>query len=183
MNIANKLTLSRVAMIPAFLFLFWFPPFGVYGRYAAAGVFILAAFTDYLDGALARRYGLITNFGKFMDPLADKLMVCAALVALTGTGEINAWVTIFIVSREFIVTGVRLIAAEQGVVIAADRLAKLKTVVQIITVAFYIFGFQNLFSFLKYAGFVLLGLTVLLTVASACGYIIKNIGLFKKGEL
>ena len=182
MNIANKLTVLRVIMIPLFLFAFWSPLFGGYGRYIAAGVFILASLTDLFDGMLARKYNLITNFGKFMDPLADKLLVCAALIALVETGDIKAWFVIIIVCREFIVTGVRLVAAEQNIVIAADKLAKLKTVTQIITVIFFVLELQKINSVFEIAGGVLIVFTVLLTVVSAYGYISKNLSLFR-GEI
>jgi len=179
MNIANRLTVLRVVLIPIFLFTFWFPAFGAYGRYAAAAVFVLASFTDMLDGMLARRLNLITNFGKFMDPLADKLLVSAALVALTEAGDVGPWFVIIIVSREFVVTGVRLIAAERGVVIAADKLAKLKTVAQIITVVFFLVGpFKPGLPY-EIAGYSLMIFTVVLSVASAYGYVSKNISIFK----
>ena len=181
-NAANRLTILRVFMIPLFLFALWSPWFDGYNRYIAAAVFSLASLTDLIDGWVARRFNQITNFGKFMDPLADKLLVSAALIALTEAGEIAAWITIIIISREFIVTGIRVVAAERGVVIAADGLAKIKTTAQLFTVIFFILQFQNINSIFDITGFALLMLTVLLSVVSACGYIVKNISIFNDNE-
>ena len=179
MNIANKLTVLRVLMIPFFLFALWSPIFGEYGRIAAAFVFIAASITDFIDGWIARKYDIITNFGKFMDPLADKLLVSAALIALTQTGEIAAWVVIILIGREFIVTGVKMIAAEQGIVIAADTAAKFKTAAQMTAVIFFILGLQQINQIFETAGSILLGITIVLSIVSAYGYISKNISIFR----
>lgn len=132
MNIANKITMLRIAMIPFFmvLMLIQFP----YHMEAALGVFLLASLTDKLDGHLARKYNLITDFGKFMDPLADKLLVTGAFVILIQLGRIEAWIVFVILAREFAVSGLRSLAAAQNVVIAASNFGKIKTVIQIVAI-------------------------------------------------
>ena len=120
MNLPNKLTTFRVILIPFFVFFLLAPYFEGYGNYIALVIFIVASLTDFLDGKIARKYNLVTNFGKFMDPLADKLLVCSALICLIALDRIPAWIVIVIISREFIISGFRLIAADNGVVIAAS---------------------------------------------------------------
>ena len=120
MNLPNKLTLFRVVLIPFFVFFLLAPYFEGYGNYIAVAIFIVASITDFLDGKIARKYNLVTNFGKFMDPLADKLLVCSALICLIQLELIPAWVVIIIIAREFIISGFRLVASDNGVVIAAD---------------------------------------------------------------
>ena len=121
MNLPNKLTVLRVIMIPFFVVsLLAFHGEVRLLRNLAAAIFIVASLTDMLDGKIARKYNLVTNFGKFMDPLADKLLVCSALICLIELGQLPSWMVIIIVSREFIISGFRLIAAEQGIVIAAS---------------------------------------------------------------
>ena len=141
MNLPNKLTLLRVIMIPIFVvvLLSSLVPAPL-NRYIAVVIFILASFTDYLDGHIARKYNLVTNFGKFMDPLADKLLVSSAMISMVSMGDIPAWIVIIIISREFIITGFRLIAVENGVVIAASWWGKIKTVSQMIMIIVVISG-------------------------------------------
>jgi len=134
MNLPNKLTILRMIMIPVFLVVLYIPGLGMAGNIAAAAIFILASITDFLDGKIARKYNLVTNFGKFMDPLADKLLVCSALICFTSTGQLPAWITIIIIAREFIISGFRLIAADNGIVIAASYWGKFKTVSQMIMI-------------------------------------------------
>ena len=135
MNLPNKLTVMRVIMIPFFVIsLLAFHGEVRLLRNLAAAIFIVASLTDMLDGKIARKYNLVTNFGKFMDPLADKLLVCSALICLIELGQLPAWMVIIIVSREFIISGFRLIAAEQGIVIAASYWGKFKTTFQMIAV-------------------------------------------------
>ncbi len=146
MNLPNKLTIFRVILIVPFVLLLlggyaqwdWFlAVFGgivEYTDYIALGIFIVASLTDMLDGKIARKYNLVTNFGKFMDPLADKLLVCAALICLIELDRIPAWIVIIIISREFIISGFRLIAADNRVVIAANYWGKFKTAFQMIIV-------------------------------------------------
>ena len=127
MNLPNKLTILRVIMIPFFVF-FMLWPVVPYSNIIAVLIFCVASFTDFLDGYLARRDGLVTNFGKFMDPLADKLLVGAALICLVETGQLPAWAVVIIISREFIISGFRLVASDNGIVIAASYWGKSKTV-------------------------------------------------------
>ncbi|HHW91619.1 MAG TPA: CDP-diacylglycerol--glycerol-3-phosphate 3-phosphatidyltransferase [Firmicutes bacterium] len=132
MNLANKLTIVRIILVPIFmLFVLLKIP---YGDFIAAGVFGLAAATDSLDGYIARKRKEVTKFGKFIDPLADKLLVTAALLSLVELGRLGAWVAMIIIGREFAVTGLRVIAASEGIVIAASKLGKLKTVFQIMAI-------------------------------------------------
>ena len=168
MNLPNKLTCMRMALIPVFL-LFFYAPFAA-GRYLSLAVFILASLTDTADGYIARRDGLVTDFGKFMDPLADKLLVCSALIALVDTGEIAAWVVILIIAREFVISGFRLIAADKGVVIAAGMWGKVKTVVQMVLVIALLLGIPALDGFVK----ILTAAAVILTIVSLIDYIRKN---------
>ncbi len=121
-------------MIPFFVFFMFAPYFEGYGNYIALAIFIVASLTDLLDGKIARKYNLVTNFGKFMDPLADKLLVCSAMICLIETGQLAAWIVIVIIAREFIISGFRLIAADNGVVIAASYWGKFKTAFQMLMV-------------------------------------------------
>lgn len=132
MNLPNKLTILRIILVPVFMFvlLVKIP----YGQLFAALIFIIAASTDGLDGYIARKRKQITNFGKIMDPLADKLLVSAALISLVQLGQISGWVAVIIIGREFAVTGLRSVAAAEGLVISASKLGKLKTVSQIIAI-------------------------------------------------
>lgn len=171
MNLPNKITVFRVCMIPVFLVLLLVP--GIpYGRYLAAGVFILASLSDLLDGYIARKNNLVTNFGKFMDPLADKLLVCSALICFVELRLLPSWVVIIIISREFIISGFRLIASDNGVVIAAGWWGKIKTTVQMILSIMLIIHidhpvYQVLEQIMTY-------LAVILTVVSLIDYIVKN---------
>ncbi len=142
MNLPNKLTVLRVFMIPLFLYFILLSPFKENYNYLAIAVFVIASFTDFLDGYIARKYNLVTNFGKFMDPLADKLLVSSALISLTYLGELNVIVVIIILSREFIITGFRTVASDAGIVIAASKWGKAKTVSQMIMIP-YIMLFLN----------------------------------------
>jgi len=141
MNLPNKLTTLRVIMIPFFVFfLLWQNGENYTFRMIALALFIIASLTDLLDGKIARKYNLVTNFGKFMDPLADKLLVCSALICLIELNALPAWMVIIIISREFIISGFRLIASDNGVVIAASYWGKFKTTFQMVSVVlFWIF--------------------------------------------
>ena len=125
MTTANKLTLSRVAMIPLFIAIMYcdFPGY----RYVALGIYVVASITDFVDGYIARHYNQVSNFGKFMDPIADKLLVTAAMLMFVAEGRMPAWVLLAVIAREFAVTGLRLVAVEQGRVIAAGKSGKIKT--------------------------------------------------------
>ena len=153
MNIANKLTIGRAVAIPFFIF-FLMTDFVPGSKWIALGLFIVASFTDFLDGYIARKYNMVSNFGKFMDPLADKLLVCSALIGLLALGEINVYLVMIIIARDFIISGFRLIAAENGIVIAANMWGKLKTVAQMIMIIVLIanFDFPVLFKTLANSG-------------------------------
>ena len=133
MNLPNKLTILRIIFIPFFLVALYVDAIPG-GKWIALGLFIIAAATDALDGYIARKYNLVTNFGKFMDPLADKLLVSSAMIALIELNRISAIVVIVIIAREFIISGFRLVASDSGVVIAAGNLGKIKTVIQMVMV-------------------------------------------------
>ena len=130
MNLPNILTLARIAVVPVLVLMLYLP--GPKMCLAATVAFIVASVTDIVDGLLARRMGLVTNLGKFLDPLADKLLICSVLIMLVRLGWVEAWVAVVIIGREMAVTGLRAVAADAGVVIAADRFGKLKTIIQTI---------------------------------------------------
>ncbi len=194
MNLPNKLTILRVIMVPFFVVFLLMTPQYMWFKWIAFALFVIASLTDLLDGYLARKYHLVTNFGKFMDPLADKLLVSAALICLTEIGSIPAWMTIVIISREFIISGFRLIAAEKGVVIAAGKLGKWKTAATMVTLAVLMLvvnahglGYQDptqsagtgAFLYLSIAGEVLLWISVILTIVSLIDYLVKNKDVMK----
>lgn len=170
MNLPNKLTLIRVLLIPIFVAVLLVPLGISWQNWLALAIFIIASLTDFADGYLARKYQLITNFGKFMDPLADKLLVCSALVCLTSLGRIAAWMVIVIVAREFIISGLRLVAVDQGVVIAASYWGKFKTVAQMTMIMLLL---ANLTSLAMLAT-IITWLALILTVVSLIDYIAKN---------
>ena len=130
MNLPNKLTVLRIIMVPFFVFFMLAPNMTGINNYIAVAIFIVASLTDLLDGKIARKYNLVTNFGKFMDPLADKLLVCSAMICLIQTGQLAAWIVVIIIAREFIISGFRLVAADNDIVIAASYWGKFKTVSQ-----------------------------------------------------
>ncbi len=179
MNLPNRLTLLRVCMIPLFVVAMLWQSLP-YSNYIAAGLFIAACVTDFFDGYLARKYNLITVFGKFMDPLADKLLVCSALICfLVDENRIMpAWAVIIIISREFIISGFRLVAAERGVTIAASYWGKVKTVVQMIMSILLIFNFSHPVFRILDAIFIVAA--VILTVISLVDYIYKNRDVMKE---
>ncbi|NLC26373.1 MAG: CDP-diacylglycerol--glycerol-3-phosphate 3-phosphatidyltransferase [Fastidiosipila sp.] len=192
MNVPNKLTVLRITLVPLFL-LFMVPIFGdgtfsqfvlsEGGRVIASFIFIIAALTDLLDGLLARRMGLVSNFGKFLDPIADKLLVIAGFAAFVELGRISTFVLMIIVAREFLVTGIRLLAAERGVVIAASWFGKFKAVVQMLTLVFLLiepFITESSYStpglssaYLTFINIMIIA-TLILTLLSAVDYWLKN---------
>ena len=176
MNLPNKLTILRVIMIPFFV-VFMYLDFAA-AKWIALGIFIAAAITDTLDGQIARRRNLVTTFGKFMDPLADKLLVCSAMIALVDQGRIPAWIVIIIIAREFIISGFRLVAADNGIVIAASYWGKFKTVFQMLMVIVLILNIPN--SFFAVLGTVLTYIALALTVVSLIDYIAKNKNVLKE---
>lgn len=171
MNTLNKLTLFRVVMIPFFVVFMLAPIGGAAAKWIALAIFIIASLTDALDGYLARRDNLITDFGKFMDPLADKLLVCSALICLVELDKIPCWVVIIIIAREFIISGFRLIAADNGVVIAASYWGKFKTVSQMVMIILLIADLGGVFYTI---GQIFIYLSMALTVISLIDYLIKN---------
>ena len=180
MNLPNKLTVMRVIMIPFFVIsLLAFQGEVRLLRNLAAAIFIVASLTDMLDGKIARKYNLVTNFGKFMDPLADKLLVCSALICLIELGQLPAWMVIIIVSREFIISGFRLIAAEQGIVIAASYWCKFKTTFQMIAVILMIVNLPVLHILTVACTWIAL----VLTVVSLVDYIAKNHKVLTEGAI
>ena len=179
MNLPNKLTILRTIMIPVFLIFLYIPGLGMTGDVLAAAIFVLASFTDLLDGKIARKYNLVTNFGKFMDPLADKLLVCSALIALVDLDRIPAWVVIIIIAREFIISGFRLIASDNGVVIAASYWGKFKTTFQMLMVIVIIFNINLQLGWLNILGTILIYVALVLTVVSLIDYIAKNKDVLK----
>jgi len=179
MNLPNKITIARVFMIPVFLCIYLIPGIA-YANYIAAAVFIVACLTDALDGYLARKYHLITNFGKFMDPLADKLLVSAALICFVELKLVPAWIIIIIISREFIISGFRLVASDNGVVIAASPIAKFKTSAQMIMSILLIVNFDlPVFNLLEQ---VFIYLSLILTVLSLIDYLYKNRKVLSEGS-
>ena len=177
MNLPNKLTIMRVILIPFFVFFLLSPYFPAYGNYIAVAIFIVASLPDMLDGKIARKYNLVTNFGKFMDPLADKLLVCSAMICLIELDRLAAWIVIVIIAREFIISGFRLVASDNGVVIAASYWGKFKTTFQMLMVIVLILDIQM--PFFQILGTVLTYVALILTVVSLIDYIVKNKDVLK----
>ena len=180
MNLPNKLTLLRVFMIPFFVVFMLTDLGGSYGKYIALAIFIAASLTDMLDGKIARKYNLVTNFGKFMDPLADKLLVCAAMICLVEMGRLPAWMVIVIISREFIISGFRLVASDNGVVIAASYWGKFKTTFQMLMIIVLILNLGGVFDMI---GLALTWIALILTVVSLIDYLVKNKQVILEGEI
>ena len=170
MNLPNKLTLFRVILIPFFVVFMLINVTGNADKWIALIIFIIASLTDLLDGKIARKYNLITDFGKFMDPLADKLLVCSALICLVSLNKIPAWIVIIIIAREFIISGFRLIAADNGRVIAASYWGKFKTTFQMIMVILMIADISQLFILTQ----IIMYVALILTVVSLVDYLVKN---------
>jgi len=173
MNLPNKLTLFRVILIPFFV-IFLLADLTPYDNYIALGIFIVASLTDMADGKIARKYNLVTDFGKFMDPLADKLLVCSAMICLIELGSIPSWIVVIIIAREFTISGFRLIAADNGRVIAASYWGKFKTTFQMIMVILMILDLGVDFAWLTILSQVIMWVALALTIISLCDYIIKN---------
>ena len=180
MNLPNKLTIIRVCLIPFFVAALLFDHGNNYTMRIVANVlFIVASLTDLFDGKIARKYNLVTNFGKFMDPLADKLLVCSALICLIELGQLPAWVVIIIISREFIISGFRLVAADNGVVIAASYWVKFKTTFQMAAVILMIFNIPALTLVTN----IVVVIAVALTIISLVDYVAKNIKILTEGGM
>lgn len=193
LNLPTKLTMLRIILIPVFVALY-FVPFS-YHQVAATGVFGLACFTDFLDGHIARKYNLVTNLGKFLDPIADKMLVACALIAVCVTEpSANPVLPLFIcvvvfsmiiLSRELMVSGFRIVAADKGVVLAADKIGKFKTVAQMIALVLLLFVSdivgvaETVAEIVYYAGFAFLALATILTIISGVHYIVGNKGVLE----
>lgn len=178
MNLPNKLTLFRVILIPFFVFFLLTPYFGKNSDYVAVCIFIIASLTDFADGKIARKYNLVTNFGKFMDPLADKLLVCSGIICLVELVRLPAWVAVIIIAREFIISGFRLVASDNGVVIAASYWGKFKTAFQMFMIIALILHFPGQPYWV--AEQILIYAALALTVISLLDYIIKNKNVIKE---
>ena len=179
MNTPNKISILRILMVPVFMIFMMFP-FNEYSKLIAVAVFALASLTDGIDGYIARKYNQITTFGKFLDPLADKLLVMSALVAFIPVAGVPVWVVVVILGREFMVTSLRLIAAGKGVVIAADKWGKVKTISQMVWLNYTLLMLW-LFPEAGWAHIlfvVLMGIVVATTVLSGANYMLKNKALY-----
>ena len=174
MNLPNKLTIFRVILIPFFV-VFMLVYITPYDKWIALAIFIIASLTDLLDGIIARKYDLVTNFGKFMDPLADKLLVCSALICLVSLGRIPAWIVIVIIAREFIISGFRLIASDNGVVISASYWGKFKTTFQMVMICLMIANIAAI----SILTTVIMWVALVLTVVSLVDYLVKNKDVMK----
>ncbi len=180
MNLPNKLTVSRVLLVPVFVFLLLWNKGADYGfRIAALLVFCIASLTDFLDGRIARSQNLVTNFGKFMDPLADKLLVCSALICMVELSQLPAWYVIIIIAREFIISGFRLVASDNGVVIAASWWGKFKTTFQMLTIILLIMNIPAI----RIVTLAVAAAALFLTIISLLDYIWKNRGVITAGGM
>lgn len=188
MNLPNKITLVRVMLIPAFIAVYLFMQpllaedprgfFPVFLSWLAMVLFVIAAATDAIDGYLARKLGLVTNFGKLMDPLADKMLVCAAFIAFTSMGALPAWATIVLISREFYISGLRQLALEQKIVMAASTSAKIKTIAQITLIIYLMLPFPFTYLYFEPIALAVIIITTLISIYSAVEYTYKNKILF-----
>lgn len=172
MNLPNKLTLFRIVLIPFFVFFLFTGCVGEAGKYIALGIFAVASLTDLFDGKIARKYNLVTNFGKFMDPIADKLLVSSALISFVGLNRLPAWIVIILIAREFIISGFRLVASDAGIVLAASWWGKFKTAFQMIMCILLIINIQN--NVFRVINNVFIYISLALSVISLADYLIKN---------
>ena len=180
MNLPNKLTILRVILIPFFVVFMLFDITGAADKWIALVIFCVASLTDMLDGKIARKYNLVTNFGKCMDPLADKLLVCTALICLTSMNRLNVIVVLVIIAREFIISGFRLVASDNGIVIAASYWGKFKTVSQMALIIVLIMDLGGVWNVV---GTVLTWVALFLTVVSLIDYIAKNKQVLTQGGM
>ncbi|MFI3171653.1 MAG: CDP-diacylglycerol--glycerol-3-phosphate 3-phosphatidyltransferase [Eubacteriales bacterium] len=180
MNLPNKLTVLRVLMIPFFVVFMLYDIVPGMDKWIALLLFCIASLTDFFDGYLARKYNLVTNFGKFMDPLADKLLVASAMICLISWGKLEAWIVIIIISREFIISGFRLVASDNGIVIAASMWGKFKTVSHMAMVIFMIADLGGIFYTLES---LVKWIAVALTIISLVDYVVKNKQVLTQGGM
>ena len=184
MNTPNKLTMLRIILIPFFV-VFLLGNFSTWSKWMALAIFVIASLTDMLDGYLARRDNLVTNFGKFMDPLADKMLVSSAFICLVAQNKIAAWIVIVIIAREFVISGFRLVASDSGVVIAASYWGKFKTNFQMFAIILLMLNLGE--NFPAYADGIhiveqiLVYIALILTIVSLVDYLAKNIDVLKEG--
>ena len=180
MNLPNKLTVLRVIMVPFFVFFMLTDVGGAANKWIALAIFAVASLTDLLDGKIARKYNLVTNFGKFMDPLADKLLVCSAMICLIPSGKLAAEIVIIIIAREFIISGFRLVASDNGIVIAASYWGKFKTTFQMIMIILLVLDLP--FKYMNIINMAVVYIALALTVISLIDYIAKNYKVFIEGS-
>ena len=178
MNLPNKLTVLRVIMVPFFVFFMLTDVGGSANKWIALVLFCVASLTDMLDGKIARARNLVTNFGKFMDPLADKLLVCSAMICLIPSGKLEAWFVIVIIAREFIISGFRLVASDNGIVIAASYWGKFKTTFQMIMIVMLILNYDN--DIYRICAAIITYIALILTLVSLIDYIVKNKDVLKE---
>ena len=176
MNLPNKLTVLRVILVPVFV-LFLLANITPYDKWIALVIFIVASLTDLLDGKIARKYNLVTNFGKFMDPLADKLLVCSAMICFIAMNKMPTWMVLIVIAREFIISGFRLVASDNGVVIAASYWGKFKTAFSMVMIIFVIMDIANPVFYVITQ--MLIWVSLVLTVISLVDYVLKNKDIFK----
>lgn len=179
MNLPNKLTVLRVVMvIPFLIFLMGNSNItGIYDKWIALAIFVIASLTDLLDGYIARKYNMVTDFGKFMDPLADKLLVCLAMICFVELDKLPAWMVVIIIAREFVISGIRLVAAEKGTVIAASYYGKFKTAFSMVMIILLIMDINN--PVMLTVTQVFIWISFILTVVSLLDYVIKNKSVFE----
>ncbi len=180
MNLPNKLTVLRVIMVPFFVLFMLTDIGGDANKWITLVIFCVASLTDLLDGKIARARNLVTNFGKFMDPLADKMLVCSAMICFIPMGKLTAWYVIIVIAREFIISGFRLVASDNGIVIAASYWGKLKTVSQMAMIILLIADLGGVFSVL---GEILIWVSLALTVISLADYVAKNKQVLTQGGM
>ena len=180
MNLPNKLTVLRVFMVPFFVFFMLTDVGGAANKWIALIIFCVASLTDMLDGKIARARNLVTNFGKFMDPQADKLLVCSAMICMIPSGKLEAWFVIVIIAREFIISGFRLVASDNGIVIAASYWGKFKTVSQMAMIIVLIADLGGVFDLIVT---ILIWASLVLTVVSLIDYIAKNVQVLTQGGM
>lgn len=180
MNLPNKLTILRVLMVPFFVLFMLTGIGGSANKWIVLALFVVASLTDWLDGKIARAHNLVTNFGKFMDPLADKLLVCSAMICLVEMGKLSAWIVIVIISREFIISGFRLIASDSGIVIAASFWGKFKTVFQMAMIIVLIADLGGVFDYVSSA---FVWIALVLTIISLLDYVLKNKQVLTQGGM
>ncbi len=180
MNLPNKLTVLRIIMVPFFVLFMLTDIGGAANKWISLVLFCVASLTDLLDGKIARARNLVTNFGKFMDPLADKLLVCSAMICLIPLGKLDAWIVIVIIAREFIISGFRLVASDSGIVIAASSWGTFKTVSQMFMIILLIADFGGVFDMI---GTVLIWVSLVLTVVSLVDYVAKNKEVLTQGGM